>query len=322
VELHLDGLEGPVVGTAVAGTFLPVLGTARGATKVAITAFAGAPPAFVESDALGVAAAGKTEAPSGSEDYFDWSLPIGLTPEAVPFASTGCGPIHVEALSGVHAKVSQYREGVSLSGWTDHLPPRRRNTESCRPRIVEWPAPSTSSGPPALPAGYEAVPTDPALQDPLGEVMRTGGALYWPINRMADDSVTCLEWQVKPAASKTAGLDRFDRVTELHRPRAKNDPFITDYELEYVGRQGALLPTLSIRSRPGPQADEECDGTYTIVSILPAGIRLVRERYVRGLAGYQPQDTEDWYLSRAACEAAAVRLSGPGPGLNRVRVGC
>jgi hypothetical protein len=319
VDLHLDSPDGPVFGKALAGAFLPIYEPGPRTTEVVLLHHwakqlkHGNPwttnlSAFVDSDALGLAPPEGPTWPPEAGDYFDWHLSLSLEPEGPPFTDTICGAIHVLASDGSHVQVSQYRDGIWVTGWT-HKPHWRRGNDRCLPRVVEVPSPNWPlpvARPTVPPRDYVAVPDDPAIEDPLGPLLRRGGALY-VLRGWGDDVLTCVEWQVKPAVPKKDGRGLPIRVSELRQ--GKDDPVA--YELTYAERRGPVLAQLSVRP-------EDCSAHYAIVAATPDQISLVGGFYPWGITAYHPDDREDFYLTKAACKAAAVRMSGSEPGLGRI----
>jgi hypothetical protein len=64
----------------------------------------------------------------------------------------------------------------------------------------------------------------------------------------------------------------------------------------------------------GPQGEGVglCGEIYSIVAAARDHISLLRGQYTWGIVGYHPDDTEEWYLTGAACEAAAAAASASG----------
>ncbi len=309
LDLHLGSIEGPIIGYALPGAYLPIIEPGPRVTQVVLpyysqTQVAGPPPpirAFVESGALGLLDTGETSAPPESTDYADYLLPLSAVPDATFFGETLCGPIHVEGREGTNLRITQVRDRVRISGWYSGPLPRARGTNRCPRQFRSVSALDRQ----VLPPGYVRV--DIALKDPLANLVRRGGRLYWLVEH-DDDELACDELRVVPRAADKGEIRRSVTVD--------NQRVILSQKFEYAapteGRQSSIflqrIELLGDRTAPGsaPGIAWCGDGSevYYVVAASADSVSLF-PGLRGGVSGYHPDDAERWYLTQAACESAA-----------------
>lgn len=336
VDVFLGSADGPVIGTALPGAFLPVIAHAYPMTEVALPGYkvrnsADSDPVrvFVDTSALGTDAIAMPPADPPGADFRDHELPVWASEDApAPFTSTACGALRVVKRDGDRTQITQYADGVEVQGWLAKEPEQRRGDNYCTPRVVrdgDRLGKSGSSGAPPIPPGYVAVASG-SSRNPLRSAIENGASVFWLI-RGEEDDLQCVEWRSKlvsrAGSNADSGASRFKG--ELRRTVDKDRRLVSTFELGFAG--GASKPSnVTLR---GPTsfigtrttATALCGEGYTVVESAADHVTLVRGNYPRGIVAYHPDDTEIWYLSRERC-AAAAKSNGAPAGASHVHQGC
>jgi hypothetical protein len=319
--LHAESPAGPVVGWADVGTYLPIVGFGAGSSEVVLPDYRDPRPgvalasAFVDSSALGVAEpAPPAFPPTAPGDYADVQAPIAATAGGAPFAVTACGALRVIGRDGARVQVAQSRDGIHVTGWVAEAPATAHGENTCDPRVVEL-GPRGTDEPP-LPAGYVAYTGGDALSDPLGPTLRRGGVIVWLI-KGSDGSLRCEDWRAAATETREYGVSgqlQHDTTTDGHRTRVV-------FGVEAGPRVGAAPSMITLEgpwwSSPNGEGIALCGTIYSIVGAEATRVTLVRGAFLDGLAGYRPEDTEVWYLSHSACEAARREPEGDATAASR-----
>lgn len=321
-ELHLNAPDGPSVGVAHVGAYLPIIDWQGPWVRVALpdhhapglgTASGDPEPVsvFVEQKALTTTKHDVT-LPRMSSELRLRDVTLHRSPGEPPFAESACLPLGISERHGDFTKVLVRSEGVDIVAFVhrnlEEVAARQAsgNEGSCpgrlvvRERIVERRAPLEARiVTPPLPSGYAAVADDDSLRDPLGAVRRGERPLVW-LSPGENGELECKEWRARGGEIS----HRFDDVISSFTFRYS--PAIGDYGTPFVILEGPHTRTLDGRSA----GIVLCGASYDIVRAESDRVWVVRggRRHRYGIAGYNPADTEVWYFNRAACTSAHAPL--------------
>ncbi|MBI2894507.1 MAG: hypothetical protein HYY06_13225 [Deltaproteobacteria bacterium] len=331
-DLHLGAPDGPVVGRALPGAYLPVIEPGPRTTEIALPGYQIAIDnrwrpvrAFVDSRSLGTRELPLPPSPDAA-DFRDHARDLSVVPGGPTFAQTLCGPLRVVEERDGLPRIAQHRAGVEVMGWARVGFERRRGDLACPPRVVERRWSMDEAAPqPELPEGYVAA--DSTLGDPLGERVRRGGRIFW-LEEEGFDGLACTDWRIQ---AERGASDRVRLSSSFIDDSGDANLVVSSFIFEYAAADSVHLPSVVLL---GPQTEVRanrgrgpvrssmsmgCGEIYTIVSADPERVRVVRGQYLFGLVGYHPEDAETWYLDRRACESAAAR---PIASANQAHGGC
>jgi hypothetical protein len=322
VGLSLGAPDGPTIGKALPGAYLPIIAYGTRVTEVALPGYKVRSPAnwdpvrvFVDSNALGTAVLSPPPAPPTKVDYRDHEVPISVEKGLQPFASTLCGPMRVLIRDGRLSKVIQYSRGIEVEGWLSKEPDGQRGSHVCPPRVVR--KDSSSEDPQdgetsRTHVGYVSLGSGASSRDSLKTVINAAGSLFWVVVG-EDDELKCIEWQVKRRAgdAQKSELGSLQYKVQLRRTVDKERRLATSFALSYSPGEGVRPSQVSLvgpTSYVGARAEGValCGEAYMIVESAADHVSLLRGGYPNGIVSYHPDDAETWYLNRQSCEAAAV----------------
>lgn len=305
IALHLDGPDGPAIGTVHRGARVHVqrrdgawvevmvpgvdrpIRTPHGTTSGPLTA-------WIERDALGPG-----PVPLATLGVRGWSVrdhyrQLELTVNGTAFAYTACGALEVIEATDAASRVSQMHEGFELVGWTDTPIDTPRGEHRCGPRIVASPGGGMAGSPaPAIPSGFVAVgDVDAGLR-----ALARPRAIYWPV-----DGERCERWQL--------GRTTLRRQQSIEGVRMR-----VEYAVERDGDALTVSGPSVTPVEPTPGAPSWAGGggdRFTVVGHADDRVVLLPGAREQSLLAYHPDDADAWYFTAASCEAALARLT-PSP---------
>jgi hypothetical protein len=322
VEILLGSADGPVIGTAIPGAFLPVIAYGFPKTEVALPGYkvrsvANWDPVrvFVDTASLGTDRSVVPPAQSTHADYLDHELFMLAAEDATaPFASTACGPLRVVQRNGERVQVAQYADGIEVQGWLSKRPEERHGENHCPPRVVrahDRERNVGANGAQPLPPGYVSLSPRGASRDPLKRAIENGASLFWLV-RGDREEPKCIKWRAKLVSKEGSQPDAgvFRYKAEIRRVVDKDRRLVSSFDLDYAADGDSNRISVSLR---GPTsfignkttATALCGEGYEVVESTNDRVTLVRGSYPRGIVAYHPDDTELWYLNRERCAAAA-----------------
>ncbi len=333
--LHLDAPDGPVIGRLVAGA--RVIPRARSGPYAQVLVEGVERPVMSEGGmrALELLAwidvrelverAALPAEPSVRHvrDFHTW---MQLAPGEGRFAWTGCGPLRVvedrRDAEGrlVATRVAQTRNGFELVGWTESPLARRRGDHACPAQVI---APTRIVG---LLAGRSPPPPEPlppgvveASVVPAGRITalaRSRASVYWIAE--TDDGAVCEDWRLAVRGRATA-LEHDARV-DGGLSRTSFAVEVSDGSLVLLGPSSRWIR----HPRTGGWGEMSfgCADQYDMVGGDDEHIVLLPGQHLGGVRGYRPEETESWFLTRAACEAAIERAPSIDEALALAHKGC
>jgi len=254
-----------------------------------------------------------------------------LMPDSAPaFASTLCGEIRVLALGTRRSKISQYHAGVELIGWYDYLIdvdnycPLHR----CNQRFVVQDGQSLSlTGMGSTQADKTPISAPPegfvhaefSDTDPLAERIKRRLPVYW-LTQTKAHTARCSRWtfdgvtegKAESGARKLEARMRSDLIVVEGKKTLPS--FVLSYEPGSHLQGGTLLLAGLNFNQPGTPAGAQVDGNsyrgmmpYSFVGANKDALRLLEGEWAsnKDLVAWHPDDEERWFLSEAACNAAA-----------------
>lgn len=301
--LRLDGPDGPVIGRALPGARLRVLGVEGGFVRAVIAGHGHRLNEGVVTDLEGyIDAHVVSDVPVAAlEPELEGRIVTGfrrdllLHPGGPIFAETVCGPLRIVEEHDEAQRVAQLRGGVEITGWVDSPIRAHRGSLSCGQRALIV---SPDEPAPAVPPGWE----HPDVADAsLQRLMRPGESVWWLEDE--DTGARCHRMRIErdrvvgdPFPSER-GLVRI--VYWIERDRA---------HLEMYGPHGE-------RRRGGRWRRDflsRCVNAYDIVRIEDEHALVVGSGWNGArVHAYHPDDAERWFRSAAACERAAAERNTP-----------
>ena len=335
VELHHGKPDGLVIGRLYPGAFASVAPAGDASWLVAV-------PRHGDGEALLTYAAkdalGDTKLPDPPETIpgdthfdFGFGVPFGsLPPHDQPqgWIQLLCGGVHVDS------RVRQYYRGVEIEVERDRMAGRsvvfglapERGPTPCLPRYV-YRGPHgmfVHSGRDVLdrtdvdtiPPGYLAV-VKPE-KDPIRAAVDSRSAVYWLSG--TSGKLECEEWRFLPRAQRDGSV-----VHGLVRRGARVDAWYR-VDLPKLPKEAQFGSSLSLW---GPISDDSTIVCTEPFAVLRVDADRMYMRYFpqaqswpeREVVAFPPDEVEQWFLTRAACDA--VRRVAPqtrdslAPGLRR-----
>jgi len=344
VDLHVDGPTGPVVAKARVGTTMAAVPDVPGFLRLTVSGFAsptrsGDLPAGEKAASLTLfgASTAFTSVPLAPPPPVrppgrlvrDWPgeplYPSATSGAAESFASTNCGDIYVTDGPASRSHVVQDVRGVELSGFSlsDIFVTRGPQT-GCSARhavettdgLISYLGSNVANAKTIdeIPGYY--VGRDHSKTDTLETTITSGGTVHWLVVD-SKSSAVCRPWVfAHPRGPSQDGLMRLLPPIERAHVEAKGVfvPFegervYASFETTY--REGALLmagPHYSSRPRASASVDADRGGYRCLIGYTFVGVRegALRMSYLGNVAAWHPDDEELWYLTKDACDHAAI----------------
>lgn len=337
VALHLDRPDGPVIGRLLAGARLvaedrhdPFVQVALGGVYRPVPLSGGitALPLSAWIDTRELAEPAAPVVDTTVREVRDFGTLMQLTPDGGGFAWTTCGPLRIveerrDAQGELAAtRIAQTFDGYELVGWTESPLSRRRGDHRCPPEVIAavqgyvlMPG-QTVPVPDPLPAGFVEAHMVPASR--VTAMARARSEIYWI--EETDAGAVCQPWRLAVRRGATA-LEHDESQPSGWRGRASYEVYVSDGGVVLLG------PTVHWIRQPRGQLQVgdlsfACGSEYAMVEANAERIVLLPGQHNGGVRGYRPEQTESWFLSRDACEAAVQRAPSVDEALALAHKGC
>jgi hypothetical protein len=266
----------------------------------------------------------------------DWHgepiYPSATSSSTASFAVTNCGDIYVTDGPANRSRIVQEVHGVEISGFTldEIFQPLaamivpRGPLRACSARqvvettdgLISYLGSNVANAKTIdeIPGYY--VGSDHSKTDALATSMTSGGTVHWLVID-SKKSAVCRPWAfAHPRGPSEDGLMRLLPPIERAHVEAKGSfvPFegervYASFETTY--REGVLLmegPHYSSRPRASASVDADRGGYRCLIGYTFVGVRegALRMSYLGNAAAWHPDDEELWYLTKDACESAAI----------------
>lgn len=290
--------EGPEIGRAFPGAYLPVASMDACRAQVLLRAFSapsgGGPlKAFLPADAVGAKELSLRPPPAPLRHVRDQRRVLRAEPGAASsaFAQTRCGRLEVletgrEPGGAEVQRVAQAEQGVELRGWVDRPIVDARGDGACPVRRLTRKEVVGFDGESGLPEGYAALGDGAALSKEVERLFKRDRTVY--VSLVDGLGARCEAFKVR------------SKGTELVRADQEKSRRADAWQV----RLGEGRLTLSGPCRGGGL----CSLPYLLAGVKADRIELVPARdelasRAGDLLAYHQEDAEPWYLERAACEA-------------------